>query len=486
MIRRTAFLLLTIVGASVFAAPRPNILFCLADDWGWPHAGAYGDGCVKTPTFDRLAKEGALFNHAYVSSPSCTPCRNAFITGKYHWELGSGANLWSYLPVEHESFIHMLRDNGYVTGRTQAKTWGPGDISPWEKHHGDHPATKAYKDILEFLEQSEAKNRPFFFWLGTSDPHRGYKPGSGRESGIDISKVHLFPHYPDNEVVRSDIADYYFEVQRWDALVGSAVAELEKLGLLENTIVIMTGDNGMPFPRCKGNLYDSGVRMPFAVRWGKGVKGGCTIDDFISFVDIAPTLLEVSGTPVPKNMSGRSFLSVLTSGKSGLVDPVNRSSIIFGRERHTPAQEKPSVAGYPSRGLRNSDFLYIRNYEPDRWPAGVDDPQKANNPGNVYGDCDGGPTKDYIVKNCDRDDAHRRSYQLCFAKRPAEELYDVHKDPNQMNNLAANPEYARILETLRGELQNRLKKYNDPRAADPHYSGFDGHPYLGGTGKQKR
>ncbi|MEM6379501.1 MAG: sulfatase, partial [Bacteroidota bacterium] len=266
---------------------QPNIVFCLADDWGWPHASAYGDA-VKTPAFDRIAKEGVLFNHAYVSSPSCTPSRNAFITGKYHWELGSGANLWSTLPTEHQSFIHLLADNGYVTGRTKAKTWGPGNLDSWIEHHGAHPSHQAYDTFDSFLDETNAGQTPFFFWLGTSDPHRGYKKGSGTASGIDPAKVHLFEHYPDSDTVRNDIADYYFEVQRWDTLVGKVIQRLEEENLLENTIIIMTGDHGMPFPRCKGNLYDSGTRVPFAVFWGNQIKANRTVDDFISFADIAP------------------------------------------------------------------------------------------------------------------------------------------------------------------------------------------------------
>ncbi len=464
---------------------HPNIVFCLADDWGWPHAGAYGDNAVKTPNFDRLAKEGVLFNNAYVSSPSCTPSRNAFITGKYHWELGSGANLWSTLPEKHQSFIHLLADHSYVTGRTKAKTWGPGNLDNWIAHHGSHPANEAYQTFEEFLE-SNGTQEPFFFWLGTSDPHRGYEKGSGRRSGIDISKVHLFKHYPKADVVRNDIADYYYEVQRWDSLVGSVISQLEKQGILENTIIIMTGDHGMPFPRCKGNLYDSGVRVPFAVRWGTEVKAARKADDFISFADIAPTLLELAGIKVPKDMTGKSFVPVLKSKKSGLIDSKNRSDIVFGRERHVPAQEKPNMGGYPSRGYRNKDFLYIRNFEPDWWPAGTGNLGQTNYPNQWYADCDGGPTKDYIIENKDQDENHLRSFQLCFAKRPAEELYDLKKDPDQINNIAANPAYAGILESLKAKLQNKLEKLNDPRAKDPAYDEFYQYPYLGGGGGKKR
>jgi N-sulfoglucosamine sulfohydrolase len=464
------------------AEDRPNILFCMADDWGWPHAGAYGDEGVKTPNFDRIAKEGALFHHAYVSSPSCTPSRNSVITGKFHWELGPGANLWSTLPVEHESFIHILRDSGYVTGRNEAKTWGPGNIEPWIAHHGDHPATTSYKTFTQFLDKTEAKEKPFFFWLATSDPHRAYVKGSGKADGIDPAKAHLFKHFPDTDTVRNDIADYYFEVQRWDKLVGSAIAELEKHGLLENTIIIMTSDNGMPFPRSKANLYDSGVRMPFAIRWGKGIPPNRQIEDFISLAGIAPTLLELTETPVPKNMTGQSFTSLLRSEKSGRIDPAGRPDIVFGRERHTPAQEAPEMGGYPARALRTTDFLYIRNYLPERWPTGHGNAEKANMPGQWYADCDASPTKNYIYENRDKDDAHRRAFELSFAKRPVDELYDLKKDPDQIHNIAANPESQEALTKMKTTLQTRLTHLNDPRATDPAYPEFDKHPYYGGGG----
>lgn len=459
----------------------PNIVFCLADDWGYPHAGAYGDEGVKTPNFDRLAKEGILFNHAFVSSPSCTPSRNAFITGKYHWELGSGANLWSTLPEKHQSFIHLLAKQGYATGRNKAKTWGPGNLDNWIASHGSHPSNKAYNTFEEFLTENN-NDSPFFFWLGTQDPHRDYVKGSGEESSIDISKVHLYKHYPESDVVRKDVADYYYEVQRWDSLVGSVLKQLEENNLLENTIIIMTGDHGMPFPRGKGNLYDSGVRVPFAVRWGNQIKAGRTVNDYISFADIAPTLLEAAGLKIPEDMTGKSFLDVLKSEKYGSKE---RSDIVFGRERHVPAQEKPNMGGYPSRGYRNDNFLYIRNYKPDLWPAGTGQLGTTNLPNQWYADCDGGPTKDYIVANKDLDREHQISYELCFGKRPAEELYDIKNDPDQVNNVINDKAYAEVLEMLRSKLQAKLTALNDPRAKNPDYNGFDQYPYLGGGGGKR-
>ena len=481
-------LLLSILGAATptFAESkqgpqRPNILFCMADDWGWPHASAYGDEGLQTPHFDRLAREGVLFQHAFTTSPSCTPSRNAVITGKYHWQLGPGANLWSSLPAEHESFIHILRDKGYLTGRNRPKSWGPGRIQSWVEHHGDHPVTTQYKTLDEFLEKTKAGGeKPFFFWLATSDPHRGFKKGSGEKSGLDPAKAHLFDHYPDVPEVRGDVADYYFEVQRWDSLVGSALKLLEEKGLLENTLVIMTGDHGMPFPRCKGNLYDSGVRVPLAMRWGKGIPSGRTIEDFVSFADLAPTLLTVAGVEIPKDMTGRSFADLLHSKKSGVLAPETRPHIVFGRERHTPAQEKPNMGGYPSRGIRDREFLYIRNYQPDWWPAGTDGKGGTNIPGQWYSDCDGGPTKNYIIENRDKDEVHRTSFELCFGKRPAEELYHLATDPDQVRNVAGDPKFREDLARLRTRLEKDLKALHDPRVKDPGYTGFDAHPYYGG------
>ncbi|WP_235297711.1 sulfatase family protein [Portibacter marinus] len=478
------FFILNFSSGQATIVNRPNIVICLADDWGWPHSGAYGDSVIQTPHFDRIAREGALFNHMYVSSPSCTPSRNAFLTGKHHWELGSGANLWSTLPLEHESFIHLLMDQGYASGRSKAKTWGPGNAEDWIKHHGQHPGGQAYDSISQFLE-TVSQDEPFVFWQGTSDPHRGYKAGSGEESGIDLSQVHMFDHFPDVETVRSDVADYYFEVQRWDSLVGSVLKNLEDRGILEETIIIMTGDHGMPFPRCKSNIYDAGVRVPFAIRWGSKINPESKINEFASFVDIAPTLLELAQIDVPSEMTGRSFASLINSKYNEDDSEPLRDHVIFGKERHVPSQEKPDMGGYPSRGYRNHKFLYIQNYEPDRWPSGTGKIGSTNYPDQWFADCDGGPTKDYIVENKDKDPYHRRSYELCFAKRPAEELYDVIKDPDQVVNLALDPAYQETLKDLRLKLNKELLKANDPRAGDPHFKGFDQYPYLGGGGGKR-
>lgn len=453
---------------------RPNILFAIADDWGWPHAGIYGDPVVQTPAFDRVAREGILFNHAYISSPSCTPSRNAVLTGQYHWRLGPGANLWSTLDPSTPVYPLLLEDAGYKIGYYR-KSWGPGKIDDWERH----PAGKNYTDggFEQFLAD-RPQHTPFCFWLGSWDPHRPYEEGTGAQSGMDLDRIRLFECFPDNLVVRSDVADYYYEVQRFDTLVASAIRMLEETGELENTIIVVTGDHGMPFPRCKSNNYDSGARVPLAIRWGSNIKKpGRVLDDFVSFTDLAPTFLEMAGVEIPKVMTGKSLVNLFESAESGFVDTRNRSYVLHGKERHVPGQEA-NMGGFPSRAIRNHDFLYIRNFKPDRWPNGTPDYLKAAIPYCWLGDCDNGPTKTYMDENKELDEHHRRLWELSFGKRPAEELYDCRKDPEQLINLASEPEYAEIREKLAAQLMEQLEITGDPRVIGGGDE-FDEHPYFG-------
>ncbi|MCH5375456.1 MAG: sulfatase-like hydrolase/transferase, partial [Planctomycetes bacterium] len=270
-----------------------------------------------------------------------------------------------------------------------------------------------------------------------------------------------------------DVADYYFEVERWDRDVGVAVRMLEERGELDNTIIVMTGDHNMPFPRCKGNLYDSGSRVPLAVRWGARVKAGRTIDDFVSLVDLTPTFLDAAGVPVPAAMTGRSLMNVLLSDRSGQVDP-SRDFVLIGKERHGQAQEKPNPGGYPSRAIRTGEYLYIRNFAPDRWPGGAPDAADAYG-GNAFGDCDGGPAKTLLIEHRD-DPAIKPFFDLAFAKRPAEELYDLSRDPEQLHNVAAQPQYAGARQQLSERLTDRLRKLNDPRVVGGAEA-FDSYPY---------
>jgi N-sulfoglucosamine sulfohydrolase len=448
---------------------RPNILFCLADDWSWGHAGADGDRVVSTPVFDRVAREGVRFTHAFSCAPSCTPSRAGILTGQAPHRLEEGGNLWGFLPEKFLVYPDLLEAAGYQVGFTR-KGWGPGNFQAGGRSR--NPAGVQFPDFAEFLKAVPA-GKPFCFWFGSNDPHRPYDLGSGRQAGLSAAGVRIPAFWPDTPEVRGDMLDYYAEVQRFDREVGELLGLMEKAGRLDNTMVVITGDNGLPFPRCKANLYDGGTRQPLAVRWPTRVRGGRVIDDFITLTDLAPTFLEVADLRPPSQMTGRSILGLLT----GKEKPGRRERVFLERERH--ANVRRGDLGYPARAVRTRQFLYIRNLRPDRWPAG--DPEHYYSVG-PFGDCDGSPTKELILAR--RNDPEIAKYfRLCFDRRPPEELYDVQADPDQVNNLAGRAEHARAQRTLRAALDRWMRETGDPRAAsneDP----WDRYPYFGAPARK--
>jgi N-sulfoglucosamine sulfohydrolase len=450
----------------------PHILFCIADDWSWPHASIAGDKVVKTPTFDRLAREGVLFSNAFVTAPSCTPSRGSIVTGQWPWRLEEGGNLWSTLPARFEVYPDLLEQAGYHVGVTR-KGWGPGQDQAGGRTR--NPAGPSYKDFNAFLA-ARPEGAPFCFWFGSQDPHRPYTWESGVKSGMKLEDVQVPPYLPDCETVRKDICDYYWEVQRFDREVGEILDTLAAKGELDNTLVVMTGDNGLPFPRAKSNLYDSGTSVPLAMRWPSHIQGGRTVADFVSLQDLAPTFLEVANLTPPAAMTGRSLLNLLTSARSGRLDPA-RDHVLTGKERH--AWVRRGGLGYPCRAIRTTDYLYIRNFEPERWPAG--DPEDGGAPyypNRSYGDIDDGPTKTYLIEHRDEPGV-KPLFDRAVAKRPAEELYDLHKDPYELDNVAADPTYAKAREELAARLMAELKATGDPRALGTG-DVFDAYPYYGG------
>ena len=453
------------------AGKRPNILFAISDDQSYMHTSAYGDPVVKTPAFDRIAREGILFTQSYTACPSCTPSRSAVLTGRQIWEIGEAGVLYGTLHPEHPLFTHRLADAGYHVGFV-GKPWAPGD---WRAGGlSRHPIGKEYAECAEpdpphgidirdyaanfadFLAE-RPDGAPFFFWFGCTEPHRDYEVGIGRRSGLSMADVPVPPYLPDAPEVRSEILDYYYEIEHFDKHLGRMLAKLEEIGELDNTLIIATSDNGMPFSRTKTTLYDSGVRMPTAMRWGNRAPAGRVIDDFIGHIDFAPTFLEAAGIEPIAEHSGKSLLPLLETDRSGRVDAA-RDRIVTGLERHTYCRE--NGATYPIRALRTHDFLYIRNFEPDRWPTGG--PEFISSNKAPHGDIDDGPFKDFMLREGSRLD-FPREFQMGFGKRPAEELYDCNADPHQTANLAGNPEYAEVKQRMAAQLESYLRETNDPR-----------------------
>lgn len=432
------------------AAERPNILFCLSDDQSYPHASAYGEPVIKTPVFDRVAREGVLFTQAYCAAPSCTPSRSAILTGQDIWRLGQGGQLFGTLPAVRPVYTELLAASGYFVGYSD-KGWAPGSVQAGGRK--SNPSGPSFKSFQEFFGKTP-EGKPWCFWFGSRDPHRGYRKGSGVQSGMDPSKVNVPDVFPDTPEVRSDICDYFLEIQRFDQQIGEMLKLIEQAGQLDNTLIVITSDNGMPFPRAKANLYDLGSRMPLAICWPKRVPRGRTVDDFVNLTDLAPTFLEAAGLTPREEMTGRSLLQLLTSTQSGNVE-ADRDAVCTGRERH--AWCRIDGKGYPARMIRTEQFLYIRNYAPDRWPAGTY--RIRTNEGH-YGDIDASPTKDVMIEQRDR---NARLFELAFGKRPRQELYDCRKDPYQRHNLAADPAYTATLKELSARLTEHLKAAGDPR-----------------------
>lgn len=448
---------------------RPNILFAIADDWSFPHAGILGDRVVKTPVFDRIAREGIVFTNAHCAAPSCTPSRGAILSGQAIHRLGEGANLHSTLSPDVPLYTDVLEANGYAVGTT-GKGWGPGDFRAGERAR--NPAGNPFKDFDSFLDQKPS-DQPFCFWFGSVNPHRPYEKASGLRSGMSPDEVEVPPFLPDTPEVRRDILDYYYEVQAFDAEVGRLLQTLEARGLSDNTLIVMTSDNGMPFPRAKTNLYGSGTHMPLAMRWSTGIlTPGRVVDGLVSFTDFAPTFLELCGFGALPTATGQSLVDILDNQPRK-----TRDRIFVERERHTPCRE--NNGGYPSRAIRTQEFLLIRNFRPDRFPSGnVSDEFNA-------GDIDGSPTKDVILSAftdpasvVGQDPRLPLLASRACARRPAIELYDLSKDPWELNNVASESAYTDVRDGLTRELEDWLIKTEDPRMLNDD-DRWDEYPYYG-------
>jgi arylsulfatase A-like enzyme len=364
------------------------------------------------------------------------------------------------------------------------KGYGPGGLADRMRN----PAGAQYRDFDAFLA-ARPKGKPFCFWFGDHRPHRAYRPGSGVEAGLNPARVIVPPYLPDNDTVRSDICDYLAATQAFDRQAGEILAALERAGELDDTLIVMSGDNGWPFPRCKATVYDSGTHQPLVVRWGRQTPPGRTVDDFVSLADLAPTFLEAAGISPSKDMTARSLVPLLRSTKSGQVDP-KRDHVLTCMETHAAGRPLADgrYVGYPMRSFITLDFHYIRNFRPERWPAG--DPaaagvlpsreQLTKNTFAAFGDVDAGPTKAWLVLHRD-EPATSPLAERALGKRPARELYDLRKDPYELKNVAEDPAYREVVASLDTRLMDELKATGDPRAT----GGGDAFEHYRQDGKPK-
>lgn len=450
---------------------KPNILFIVLDDAGIDF-GAYGSTFVNTPNFDRVAKEGLLFNKAYTPNAKCGPSRSCIMTGRNPWQLEAAANHWIYFPTVYKTYQEALQDAGYKIGFT-GKGFAPGkalDVNgknrlllgrEYKAHKLIPPTSGLSKDdyaenFKDFLK--ETKDSIWSFWIGLNEPHRPYEFGTGeRIGGKSKSMIKKVPDYwPDTDSVRTDMLDYAFEIEYADRQIGKILQHLSDAKQLDNTLLIITSDHGMPFPRVKGNQYENANHIPFAMMWKNMIKNpGRKVDDHINFTDLAPTFLEAANVKLETSgmhpVAGRSLIPIIRSFKAGQVES-NRDFVLVGQERHDFG--RPNDQGYPIRGINKGRYCYIKNYEATRWPAG--------NPETGYLNTDGGATKSFIL-NQRRNGEDKYFWKLNFGLRPSEELYDMSKDPNCVRNLAYEPAFSIIKKQLKSEMEAKLKEQGDLR-----------------------
>jgi N-sulfoglucosamine sulfohydrolase len=423
---------------------KPNIILIIADDMAWDDCGAYGHPSVRTPHLDRLASEGIRFTSAFVTISSCSPSRASIITGRYPHHTGAEQLHWP-VPGNQVTFVELLGKAGYWTAA--AGKWHLGDALKDRFDRVVEPGMDGFvlpdsitgksasmvavnksgcEDWIKVLNQ-RSPQQPFFLWLASFDPHRDYED-SILARPHTVNDVRVPPYLPDTPEVRKDIALYYDEITRLDSFIGLVLDELDRQGLAENTFVLFLSDNGRPFPRDKTTLYDGGIKTPFIVRWPRKIKPARVCANLLSSVDIAPTVLELAGIPVPALMEGTSFLPMLEQPEI----PIRE--YIYAEDHWHDYEDL-------TRAVRSLRYKYIRNDYFDL-------------PATPSADAGRSPTFQAMIRMNDQG-LLTPEQQACFIQpRPKEELYDVLADPHELINLADSVSYKSILTEFRVALDD--------------------------------
>ena len=463
-------LILALHSHSLFAqlpsSEKLNFVVIVTDDLSWEHLSINGCKYVNTPNIDRLAREGINFSNAFVSAPSCTPSRSAILAGRNGFELAQAASLWGYLPLKYQTYTELLEQNGYKIGGS-GKGMGPGVLI----NRAEDPVGKIinqrsfshtvnnsivyssidYAENLNLFIQNN-KNQPFCFWMGPHEPHRPFSTVLTNATRGNPESLSVPAYLPDHITVKKDFNDYLAEVEMIDKFVEKTLYMLEMNNLLDNTVIIFTSDNGMPFPRAKTHLYDSGTKVPLII-WRKGLNNAGRVNNqMVSLIDIAPTILDYANVEIPDSYSGKSLVKVIEENRKKV-----RKDVLMYTERHS---WRKNDEVYVTRAIRNQKYLLIWNVKPERLPVDTND----------------GPTLN-LIKN-GKGGEYADIYNLSFALRPEVELYKIADDPEQMNNLSNVLKFKRKTDSLKRKLEKKLFLLGDPRVTG-HEEIFLNAPYFG-------
>ncbi|WP_138476759.1 sulfatase family protein [Dyadobacter bucti] len=417
--------------AKISAQSTPNIIFIIADDVSWDDIGTYGNTKIKTPNLDKLAKDGIKFTNMYLTASSCSPSRTSILTGRYPHNTGA-AELHTPLPAHLKFFPELLKQNGYFSALVGKWHEGPATKRAYDTLLVDRAANgEGAEEQWVNLLKSRPKNKPFFFWLAPLDAHRPWSKKTAGHVHNPDTEIIVPPTLADTKETRLDLAAYYNEISNLDHYVGLLQKELERQGIADNTLIIFTADNGRPFPGSKTRLYDAGVKTPFIVKWPKGIKAGQTCQSLVSSIDIAPTLLELSGTKTPETVQGKSFVSLFKTP-----DKEFRKYVFAEHNWH-------DYAAY-ERSVRSKDFLYVINKRTD-----------FDNGGPI--DANQSPSAKALKAAKASGKLTALQKDVFLTPRPAQEFFDNFKDPLQSQNEIQNKTYAAPL----SELQKVLKKWQE-------------------------
>ena len=445
-------------------AGLPNMVFMIADDLAWDDSTPYGHPSIMTPNLQRLADAGMRFDQAFLTTSSCSPTRASLLTGRYPHQTDAEQLHWP-LPADQVTFVEKLRERGYWTGAAgkwhlgdeirdrfdlilEADESGyqlPADASPdsgdfAETADGDEKSGCA--DWVRILGERD-RDRPFFLWLASLDPHRPYDDGI-LEDGARPEEIRLPPYVPDTPAVRGDFRLYYDEITRLDRFVGLVLDELDRQGIADDTLVVFISDNGRPFPRDKTTLYDSGIRTPMLARWPGRIDPGTVSPRLVSTVDLAKTFLSVAGIEKP----GLSFEG---QDLSPLFDDPEKHlrEYVFAEKNWHDYEDR-------ARAVRNERYKYIRNDYPDL-------------PLTPPADVVRSPTYVEMLRLLEKDSLDQAQASLFVVPRPAEELYDTRLDPHELENLADDERFAPVLRAMRAALADWEEKtgYYPPERRTP-------------------
>ncbi len=437
---------------------QPHIILIIGDDISYDDFGCYGNPNIRTPNIDKLAAAGLRFTNAYLTTSSCSPTRCSMITGRYPHNTGA-PELHMALPKGQVMFPAILKQAGYYTAA--AGKWHLGNYAKgaFDNVVGGGPGGE--ERWLQCLQQ-RPKDKPFFMWFAAFDAHRDWQPDKQAKPHTPQDAV-IPPYLIDTPGSRKDMAQYYDEVQRLDRYTGDVVKELKDQGVLDNTIIIFMADNGRPFPRCKTRLYDSGIKTPLVIHWPGGLKQeGQVCHSLVSVIDIAPTLLELAGLKQPPSFQGVSMAALLADTSTTIRKYAFAEHNWHGQIAH-------------EREVRHGEYVYIRNAHPQLPQICGLDPQ-----------C---PQKE--LRNLAKaGKLTPAQMDPLLAPRPAEELFNVGKDPHQLKNLAGNPEHREVLANLRKLLDEWQRRTGDTvppldKATPDRWERSTGKPIHGTGGRPK-